>query len=134
MADLSNRAERRELVSMIRTACFVGIVVLVLGGLAWNAVVGKDDPHAEKVTRADFEDFNEQWPLTVDEGTLRCRGAGSVTFEADGVEYAVNGFANGQHIWPDVDAIWASDPAFSDVGGKVNITSLIQRGLKLCES
>ena len=84
---------------------------------------GDDQGH---VTRATFDGT---WPLTVDSGTLRCEGAGAVTFTTeDGTTYAVNGLALGMHTYPDIDAIWADAPDTP----KVFIGDLIQAGLALC--
>jgi len=75
--------------------------------------------------------MGEDWPLTVDSGTLRCEGD-AVTFETtDGDIYAVNGTAKTTTDYPDIDAIWADDPALA--GLKKNIGPLIDQGLKLCE-
>ena len=88
-----------------------------------------DDP--AHVSRAEL---GAEWPLTVDEGTLRCDGAkeaGAVFFETDGRVYPVNGIARGRTNGPEIDEIWADDPDFA--GAKKNIGILIERGLKLCE-
>lgn len=82
-------------------------------------------PHAEQLTRASVGDA---WPFTVDDGTLRCEAPGSVVFVSSGKSYAVNGTARTHTDYPDVDEIWADDPA----GGKKNIGPMIQRGLALC--
>jgi hypothetical protein len=78
------------------------------------------------------QDLGKDWPLTVDSGMLRCEGVGAVTFTADdGTTYAVNGTARGLDQWPDIDRIWADNP---DVKGlKIDISPLIQRGLRLCD-
>ena len=88
-----------------------------------------DDP--AHVSRAELGD---EWPLTVEEGTLRCDGAqqaGAVFFETDGRVYPVNGIARGRTDGPEIDEIWADDPDFE--GAKKNIGVLIERGLALCE-
>lgn len=76
-------------------------------------------------------DYGDEWPLTVDHGTLRCEGASAVVFVApDGTEYGVNGTALADY--PEIDPIWANDP--SGVAPKVNIGPLITDGLELCDS
>lgn len=80
------------------------------------------------VSRAEMGD---DWPLTVEAGTLRC-DADAVTFVTeDGREYAVNGTAIGRHDHPEIDPIWANDP--DPYLPKKNIGPLIEEGLKLCE-
>jgi hypothetical protein len=72
----------------------------------------------------------DHWRLTVESGTLHCDGD-AVTFEtADGRTYAVNGTAIGRHEHPEIDAIWADDPALA--GLKKNIGPLIDKGVELC--
>lgn len=83
------------------------------------------------VSRAELGD---EWPLTVEDGTLRCDGAkeaGAVYFEANGRVYPVNGIARGRTDGPEIDEIWADDPAIP--GAKKHIGVLIEHGLKLCE-
>lgn len=77
------------------------------------------------------DQLGSDWPLTVDEGAVRCEGAGEVYFEATGQTYAVNGTAMGMSDLPDIDAIWADDP--ETPGLKINIGPIIDRGLKLCD-
>lgn len=74
-------------------------------------------------------DFGNAWPLTVGGGTLRCTGAGAVTFEAEGTVYEVNGLAGTQNLGADIDPIWED----AGHGLKKNIGPLINRGLKLCK-
>lgn len=80
------------------------------------------------------EMLGDEWPLTVDEGVLRCDGpaaAGAVFFETKGRQYPVNGIARGRSNGIEIDEIWADDPDIP--GAKLNIGVLIDRGLKLCE-
>lgn len=72
-----------------------------------------------------------KWPLTVDEGYLWCRGGGEVYFTTtDGTNYAVNGLARTFSQYPQINPIWAEDPAVH--GFKKDIGPLIDRGLQLC--
>jgi hypothetical protein len=78
--------------------------------------------------------YGSAWPLTVDSGTLRCEGAGAVTFTSeDGTTYWVNGAAGGQadeRGWSNIRSIWADDPSLE--GLKISIGPLIDDGLELC--
>lgn len=74
------------------------------------------------------------WPLTVESGTLSCRGAGEVYFrdDASGNHYTVNGTARtAQPALPEIDEIWANDTS-NNLGLKKNLGPLIDRGLALC--
>ena len=102
----------------------------LLAIVALVAACGGGDQSFRAVTRADFGD---DWPLTVESGTLRCEGGGAgigaVVFVApDGTEYGVNGLASD---YTDIDAIWADDP--SGLVPKLSIGPLIEAGLELCE-
>jgi hypothetical protein len=77
--------------------------------------------------------MNEDWPLTADEGVLRCEGSGGVgqvTIDVDGTKYAVNGSAKGDKSNAAIDPIWAED---TTPGLKKSIGPLIQEGLALCK-
>lgn len=79
------------------------------------------------------DSFDGIWPLTVEAGTLACSDQ-AVTFATGGVVYAVNGTAAGRAAasgWEPIDDIWADDPA-ADLGLKLNMGDLIERGLALC--
>lgn len=97
-----------------------------LYGVAWLS--RREQVGPRKSMRVSRSQFGEEWPFTVEEGVLRGRGWGSVTFKARGEEYAVNGVAKGQGF-KDIDAIWATDP---ETGLKKNIGTIIVRGLELC--
>lgn len=99
--------------------------VLVLGMLV-AACSGGDSPGYPPgyVTRSMLGDA---WPLTVEEGVLRCEPPGAIIFETGGVDYGVNGLAAD---FADLDPIWAADP--SGVSPKKNIGPLIERGQALC--
>lgn len=83
--------------------------------------------HQRDISRTDLGD---NWPLTVDRGTLECRDGSSVVFTVGGTTYAVNGTAKGAHRYAEIDAIWSADPNVA--GLKKNIGPLIDKGLALC--
>ena len=75
--------------------------------------------------------FSGEWMLTVDDGELLCVSPKSVVFIApDGTKYGVNGTAK-DFGYPDIRPIWKDNPAIE--GTKIDIGSLINEGLKLCE-
>jgi hypothetical protein len=79
-----------------------------------------------EISSADFK----KWPFTVDKGRLACKPGKSVTFTANGTEYAVNGTAKSQGYKP-IDPVWAQDKELGH-GLKVNIGDVLNRGLELC--
>lgn len=81
-------------------------------------------PTSISISRAQMGDA---YPFTVD-GELRCIAPNSVVFVANGTTYGVNGTAKGKGH-PPVDPIWRDDAN----GGKVNISSVLQQGLDLCQ-
>jgi hypothetical protein len=85
----------------------------------------------EEVSR---DEMGNDWPLTVESGTLRCAGEsglGAATIEVDGSRYALNGIAKAQNAGQDIQPIWASSD--DGTGLKKSIGPLIDRALALCE-
>lgn len=80
------------------------------------------------ISRADFGD---EYPFTVEWGKLRCISPSAVIFEVNGRPYTVNGAAQNQGH-EKIDAIWRDDPKGTVPGQKINISPVIQAGLKLC--
>lgn len=80
-------------------------------------------------------EYGKKWPLTVDKVVVSCTGSdgvGMVFAEADETRYAVNGLAIGQNkAMPKIDKIWARNP--SNPGTKINISPIIEAGLKSCK-
>ena len=79
------------------------------------------------------EQLGREWPLTVDQGIVRCEGAGEVYFETGGTAYLVNGTAQGASDGPEIDPIWADDTSVQGFKAKINVGPIIDRGLELCE-
>lgn len=96
-----------------------------------DAAPNDDDlpPNAQRVSAENVD----PWPLAVDSGVLRCEGPSAVYFDApDGTTYMVNGMAMTLDDAEDIDPIWLAgkDP---EMVPKVNIGSLIDTGLELCD-
>jgi hypothetical protein len=87
---------------------------------------GSAEAGTRHITRADYGD---EWPLTVESGTLSCQPGGAIVFTAeDGTAYGVNGLAAD---FAEIDSIWADNP--SGVTPKLNIGPLIEDGQELCD-
>lgn len=117
----------------------------------WEKQQGKCPEFAARTTRAFGPEGGEvatlrigcgdvnQWPLIVKSGLLQCEEEATSSFifqrvwltAPDGTVYGVNGTAQ-EAGYPGIDPIWKNDPA--GYGLKINISPLIDRGLKLCES
>jgi Protein of unknown function (DUF2511) len=84
-------------------------------------------------------DYGNDWPLTVESGTLRCDPPSAVTFTTEnGTTYWINGTAASMadgNGWLDVEPIWADDPdpTYEGLDLKINIGPLIDDGLTLCD-
>jgi hypothetical protein len=81
------------------------------------------------VSRAELA---REWPLTVEEGTVRCvdiEGFHGVLFGVDGRWYAVNGIARITTASAKIDELVAHDAS----GAKKDVSPLIERGLALCD-
>jgi hypothetical protein len=109
------------------------VIAQVALALAIAACGGGGDDQSEKISN---DSFDGTWPFTVDSGTLRCDGSegfGSVTFEADGTVYAINGVARQRGDGEDVRPIWKDNPDPIAGGPKVSIGDVINEGLALCK-
>lgn len=87
----------------------------------------------KKISKADY---GTDWPVSVEEGTVKCIEGTYVVFEALGKVYAVNDSAKDEsimreHGWSDIEDIRLDDPAAPDT--KVNITPILSTGLILCK-
>ncbi|WP_157440243.1 DUF2511 domain-containing protein [Actinokineospora inagensis] len=118
-----------------RAALSAAVAVLVLSGCA----AGKSDPTTtstvplppptgttQKVSDANF---GYLWPLSVNEGTLECRGADEVVFvTSSGDAYALNDKA-------EAAGVRKIDPLRTEgsQGGDISLGALLSTGLKLCE-
>ena len=107
----------------------VRVLQLLVGALAVAvASCAGDAPEGSaEVTRSDF---GTEWPLTVEQGDLRC-DRGVITFTADEVTYAVNAAALEATDHPQIDPIWADDPN-DDNGLHMSLSPLLVRGSDLC--
>lgn len=81
-------------------------------------------PAEARERRLTKAEFGNAWPLSVDEGIVKCLpfGAGAVVFEADGKTYAVNGIAKGlakERGFLAIDSIWLEDPQFRAMAEEV---------------
>ena len=86
------------------------------------------------------QEFAEDWPLTLDVVTLRCKWPDSermqlraLLIEVGGDFYAINGVARvhaAKNGWRDVKPIWRDDPR--NPGAKVPLSPLIERAEVLC--
>lgn len=81
------------------------------------------------VSRRTFTEAGMEWPLTADEGVLRCE-SGAVVIEVYGNDYALNGMARSLGRYRDLHDIWADDPEVE--GLKISVGPLIDMGLTLC--
>ena len=123
---------------MRRLAVLVAATSIALGACdaakeGFNDGLNGKSSDAKGAATITQDEVGSEWPFSVREGTLRCSGtrtAGSVTFEAEGRTYALNGTAKSQTEFPDVDPIWAANPAIPEA--RKDIGPIIQRGLQLC--
>lgn len=75
------------------------------------------------------EALREAWPLSVEEVSISCPGAGRLVLVSDGTEYALNGTAKGAG-YADIDPLWLPDP--DNPGAKLDIGWLIRYGNVEC--
>jgi hypothetical protein len=99
----------------------VPVTVLTIAGCSQ---IPSDGGSAE-VTQATWS--GSEWPFTVPNGILGCTQPGTVTFNADGIVYGLNGTAL-DHGYPAVDPIWKSATS----GPQADLGPVIEEGLALC--
>lgn len=108
----------------------IGLVLLLgttIGCGAGSPAATPGGPAATPIGYVSRAMLGAAWPLTVEDGVLRCERGSAVVFRTGGVDYGLNGAAA---AFADIDPIWAADP--SGVTPKKNIGPLIDRGLALC--
>jgi hypothetical protein len=113
--------------TLTRTALLT-IVALALVSACGGVVDDADDGASNEVeiTRAEF---GTTWPFTVESGILSCEEGGAVVFTAEGVSYGLNASATALG-YESINPIWADAPGPT---GKVSITPVMSRGIRLCE-
>jgi hypothetical protein len=108
------------------------VVILIVCSL----VGCSSQPIEHKKLEIDAQQYGESWPLRVERGKLACE-QNSVTFEADGIIYTLNGRAqteaqrNGRG-WADSKNIRRYGPQ-GVMYGLMDVGPLMQKGLALCE-
>ncbi len=106
-------------------------ITYVLLMCALTSCGGSTNVKSKKISKTDFGD---KWPLTVDEGEVKCVDNLFIVFEADGKTYAVNGAAKdamGQRRYIDIIEIWKRDPQYPDIG--MDIGPVLDTGVELCK-
>ena len=107
---------------------FVGLMMAVLTRYGWSFN-----------TNIHQEDYGKAWPLTITEATLFC-DRDMVWVEYLKIAYPVNGMASAglAKLHPNltvrpVEDIWLHDSRYPGTGLRINISPLIDEGLKLCK-
>ena len=70
-------------------------------------------------------EYGDRWPFAIQQGRLRCEGAGAIILTVRGTDYAVNGMASTRYA--SMQPVWKSTNDPADVG------RIISRGLTLCK-
>lgn len=103
----------------------IGVIALVVGGFAWNAITGTNGSHTRTISRSSYPGT---WPLTLDSVTIGCDGH-NPWVRVGGTFYALDG-AGRSAGYRDIDPIWAYD-ANGD-GLKPSLAPLRAEAEKLC--
>lgn len=119
------------------TTYFVLLVIIFMAfaSISSNSPDGTANSTSGRASSLSISSFDigepwsgEDWPFTLERGTLAC-AADAVTFSANGMKYAVNGFASSRG-YADIGPIWRNNASIP--GTKINIGSVLDSGLKLC--
>lgn len=104
--------------------------LLLIAALAAALVACSPDKgfKSEQVGRTDY---GEAWPLTVADALLVCDPGGVPTVQVDGRAYGLRNVATPEETEKGLRRIWVNDP--DGVGGKKDMTILLENALDLCE-
>ena len=109
--------------SLVYPVALASLLGLVVGFLSVTSVLTERPLEGIEINHAEYGD---QWPFAIQQGRLRCEGAGAVIFTARGKDYGVNGIAGRRYASIKPVRKSTDDPSF-DIG------SIISRGLTLCK-
>ena len=108
--------------SFVYPLALASLLGLVVGFLSVTAVLPEPSFEGIEISQAEYGD---QWPFAIQQGQLRCEGAGAVILTAGGQDYGVNGMAGGRYA--------SIKPVLKSTGDpSIDIGSIISRGLTLC--
>jgi hypothetical protein len=111
----------------LRVLRLLGIAVFAIG------CASRDTSRDAAGVPVTMQQYGDDWPFTVERGDLWCISPGkNVVFVADDVVYALNDEARAAKRWRDIEGpIWRENPKMP--GTKVSLSTLIHRGLMLCD-
>jgi hypothetical protein len=109
----------RSLVPVI----LASIVGLVVGFISVLALLSSPLRKGIEISQAEY---GERWPFAIQQGRLRCEGAGAVVLTVRGKDYAVNGMAAKRYGSIQSVRKSTNDP-------NIDIGPIISRGLTLCK-
>lgn len=121
------------------------ISAIILSSCTGESETQSEEISHEKVVSRSM--YGDEWPLTVESGTLKCLGYGGVVFISNGRIYGLNGTAKTygrDKGYVDLHTIWADDTTLikslmavgatrEEASAKISIQPLIESGLELCE-
>ena len=110
------------------------VVLAEVGACGGSSAPAAPTPEAVEPGFITREEYGDDWPFTVDSGTLSCwddplSDRIEVTFDTgDGIEYALNGSAKDAGP-PELD-----ETVLTDYPDAIKTLPLIDRGLDLCDT
>ena len=107
---------------ILSPAILASVVGLIFGFLSVMALLSGYSPDSIEIRKTEYGD---RWPFAIQQGWLRCEGAGAVILTVQGKDYAVNGIASTRYA--SMAPVWNSMNDPDDVG------RIISRGLTLCK-
>jgi hypothetical protein len=107
---------------LILNSVTLAVSGLILGFLSVLALLSGNPRDSIEIRKTEYGD---RWPFAIQQGQLRCEGAGAVILTVQGKDYAVNGMASTRY--ESMQPAWKSTNDPGDVG------RIISRGLTLCK-
>jgi hypothetical protein len=109
--------------SLVYPLALAFLLGLVVGFLFVTAVLPEPPHEGIEIGQAEYGDH---WPFAINQGRLRCEGAGAVIFTARGQDYGLNGMAGRRYA--------SIQPVRKSTGdSNFDLGSIISRGLTLCK-
>lgn len=111
------------------------VLLQALSATAVIALVGCGDSDSSggstgvAVDREEYEQYDSEWPFTVDSGVVDCVEGNAAIFRAEGQTYQLNGVARNMG-YDAIDPIWRDSPALP--GTKVDLSGMVSLALEQC--
>jgi Protein of unknown function (DUF2511) len=107
---------------ILNPVTLASVVGLIFGFLTVMALL---PGHPRNSIEIRMTEYGDRWPFAIQQGRLRCEGAGAVILTVQGKDYAVNGMASTRYA--------SMQPVYKSPNDPGDLGRIISRGLTLCK-